>query len=117
MISNMLWKVSFSQDDISNKKLKHIAKVIFFPLSHLINISIKDNYVPSTWKIAKIVPLFKRGDSTDTTNYRPISILSTFLKVLEKAIYNQTYTHIHTHTLLWALATQTTTGDFQCQKQ
>jgi hypothetical protein len=83
----MIGKVSYSHDGISNKKLKAISKTIYFPLSHLINISIALDYVPVAWKTAKLVPLYKSGDATKTTNYRPISLLSTFSKVLEKVIY------------------------------
>jgi retron-type reverse transcriptase len=77
-----------------------VSRVISYPLSHLINISIKENYIPDSWKAAKIVPLYKSGDTTDTTNYRPISLLSTFSKVLEKAIYKQTYNYLNRNRLI-----------------
>jgi hypothetical protein len=74
----MIGKVSYSHHGISNIKVKAISKTIYFPLSHLINISIALDYVPVAWKNAKLVPLYKSGDATETTNYRPISLLSTF---------------------------------------
>jgi hypothetical protein len=95
ILTDMLAKVSFFHDAISNKKLKHISSIISLSLSHLINISIKDNYRLDLWKVAKIVLLYKSGDTTDTTNYRPISLLSSFSKVLEKAIYKQTYNNLN----------------------
>jgi hypothetical protein len=54
ILSTMIGKVSFSQDDISNKKLKHIAKVISFPLSHLINLSIRRTMFPQPGKLLKL---------------------------------------------------------------
>jgi hypothetical protein len=87
----MIGKVSYSHDGISNNKLKALSKIIYFPLSHLINISIAMDFVLLSWKTAQLVPLFKSGDATKTTNYRPISVLSTFSKVLQKVIYKQVY--------------------------
>jgi hypothetical protein len=100
MLREMLSKTSSSHDGISNKKLKAISKVILFPLSHLINISMKSGHVPDSWKVAKIIPLFKNGDPTQTTNYRPISLLCTFSKVLEKAVYRQTYKYLNSNNLI-----------------
>ena len=43
---------------------------------------------PSELKLAKVIPIFKSGDSTKMSNYRPISILSFFSKIFEKLMYN-----------------------------
>ena len=43
---------------------------------------------PSELKLAKVVPIFKSGDSSKITNYRPISVLSFFSKVFERVMYN-----------------------------
>jgi hypothetical protein len=100
ILEGMIGKVSYSHDGISNKKLKAISKTISFPLSHLINISIALDYGPVAWKTAKLVPLYKSGDATETTNYRPISLLSTFSKVLEKVIYKQVYFYLNSNKLV-----------------
>ena len=50
--------------------------------------------IPSEWKIHLITPLFKKGDPTSVTNYRPISLLCSISKVLERLIFNYVSDHI-----------------------
>ena len=57
------------------------------PLTCLINRSFKDGIFPNELKLARVVPIFKCGDSTAPSNYRPISILSFFSKIFEKLLY------------------------------
>ena len=58
------------------------------PLTYIINMSFMEGVFPSELKLAKVVPIFKSGDSTKMSNYRPISILSFFSKIFEKLMYN-----------------------------
>ena len=58
------------------------------PLTYLINSSIKEGVFPNELKLARVVPIFKAGDKTKLTNYRPISVLSFFSKVFERIMYN-----------------------------
>jgi fructose-1,6-bisphosphatase/inositol monophosphatase family enzyme len=51
-------------------------------------------------KYAVVKPLFKKGEKSKISRYRPISILSSFLKVLEKAMYNQLQEHLNSHNIL-----------------
>ena len=44
-------------------------------------------YVPTNTKIAKVIPIFKKGDALETNNYRPISLLPSFSKVLERIVF------------------------------
>ena len=59
------------------------------PLTYLINTSFSEGIFPSELKLARVVPIFKAGDPTEITNYRPISVLTLFSKVFEKIMYNQ----------------------------
>ena len=68
-------KISSGADFISTKLLKEIAPYIITPLHYLINLSLETGYVPYELKLAKIVPVFKDGDSHEFTNYRPIPLL------------------------------------------
>jgi hypothetical protein len=82
-------KMSSGADFISTKLLKQIAPLIITPLHYLINLSLETGFVPKQIKIAKIVPVFKEGDRLDFNNYRPISLLSSFSKFLEKIVAKQ----------------------------
>ena len=55
----------------------------------IINLSISHGVVPKEMKIRRVVPIFKSGDQTLFTTYRPISVLPCFSKLLERTIYNQ----------------------------
>ena len=72
-------------DNMSNWLLKKLNPVLNHPLAYLINRSLEEGYMPLSWKKAKIIPIFKnKGSKLDLANYRPISILPTFSKVIEK---------------------------------
>lgn len=77
-------KASIDIDNLSTKLLKDISDNILIPLTHIINLTLETGEVPDKMKIAKVVPVFKSGDNKILNNYRPISILPVFSKVLEK---------------------------------
>ena len=76
-------------DNICSKILKAIIIEILEPLVYTTNLSLFHGVVPDMSEIARIVPGFKSGDKNDLHNYRPISILSVFSKVLERVVYNR----------------------------
>ena len=73
--------------DIPNKLIKIAAELLSKPLAYIYNQSIAIGIVPDAFKISQVTPIYKSGDVTDTGNYRPISSLSPFAKVLERLIY------------------------------
>ena len=73
-------------DDISPRFLKDGADAIVEPVSHIVNISILTETVPSSFKSAKVIPLFKKGSKLDAGNYRPVSVLPVLSKILERAV-------------------------------
>ena len=75
-------------DDIPAYVMKRCINVCIEPLTYIIDKSIKEGVFPSELKLAKVVPIFKLGDSSKITNYRPISVLSFFSKVFERVMYN-----------------------------
>ena len=69
--------------------LKQIAPTILKPLTLLINQVFNTGIFPDRLKLAKVIPVFKKGDSKLINNYIPISLLPVISKVLEKIIANQ----------------------------
>jgi hypothetical protein len=82
--------------------IKSLYKSFIVPLTHVLNLSITQGVVPNELKIAKIIPLFKHGDSKLMKNYRPISVLPVFSKILEKLVYKRTIEFIKKHNILYA---------------
>ena len=87
----MLNKTSTGYDGISNKLLKGIKNSIITPLAIIFNQSMNQGIFPTAMKEAAVVPLFKSENSEILNNYRPISLLITVSKILEKLIYKRTY--------------------------
>ena len=81
-------------DRIAPKVLHSCAGPLCEPLHHLFSMSLRHATLPSSWKIHKVIPIFKAGDHCSVRNYRPISLLSNTSKVLERLIYNKIITHI-----------------------
>ena len=93
IVNSMENKLTEGVDSMSNKLIKSIISSIADPLTTVINKSLKEGIFPDEMKIAKIIPLFKSGDEKLPNNYRPISILATLSKVLEKVVYSQVEQH------------------------
>ena len=77
-------KTSADVNNLSMKITKHIIKSVVKPFNAICNLSFTSGVVPEAMKISKIVPLFKSGDKTVFTNYRPVALLPQFSKILEK---------------------------------
>ena len=81
-------------DGISPFLVKLAAKALVVPLTLIINFSLLEGKVPQHWKKAKIIPIHKKGSKKDRSNYRPISILPTFSKLLEAVVKKQLSTQL-----------------------
>ena len=77
-------------DGISPKVLKYCGESLVQPLCHLYNLSLTTSVIPTEWKIHRIIPIFKSGNRSLISNYRPISLLCNVSKVLEQIIFNNT---------------------------
>jgi len=73
---------NFSKDNYNMDAtfLKKYSQIIIQPLTHIINFSIKTGIFPDVWKKALVKPIFKSGNTTDVSNYRPISLVPVFQK-------------------------------------
>jgi hypothetical protein len=94
-------KSACGYDSLCPLIIKSLYKSFLLPLTHVLNLSVTQGIVPNELKIAKIIPLFKNGDSKLLKNYRPISILPAFSKILEKIMYKRTIQFINEHNLLY----------------
>ena len=101
MLGKLKSKSSSGPDLISTKLLKQILPTIIIPLCHLFNLSLQTGFVPPQFKIAKVITVYKSGDKHLFTNYRPISLLSTFSKLLEKIVARQIFGFLYKHKLLY----------------
>jgi hypothetical protein len=88
-------------DDIGPRLIKDSATALCQPLVHIFNLSFTTGIVPDQLKIAKVIPVFKKGDSKLASNYRPISLLSIFDKLLERAMRNRLYYHLQINNLIY----------------
>ena len=101
--------INFTEDDILSviRKLDHSKahgnnkiiirmvqicdKAISIPLHLILSSCIESGIFPTECKMVNVVPIYKREDKQNVENYRPVSLLPTFGKILERLIYNQMY--------------------------
>jgi len=100
MINKLKDDTAVGFDGISVKILKLVIDSIISPLTYIYNLSIKNGIFPEKLKLAIIKPIYKNGDKTCINNYRPISMLSNFSKILEKIVKNRLITFLEKHELL-----------------
>jgi hypothetical protein len=74
-------------DEIPKSLFQQCLRYFVKPLNHIYNVSFQNDVFPVIMKKVKITQLFKKGDKQDIQNYRPISILSVFLKISDEAGY------------------------------
>ena len=93
IITQLDSKSSSGYDSISNILIKSIVDIISKPPTVIIKQCLKIAIFPNQLKIAKVVPIFKSGDDTLFTYYRPISLLPSTSKIVERVIFNQLYAY------------------------
>ena len=89
-------------DSISTVVVKATYTCFIEPLTHILNLSVMYGVFPSELKLAKVIPLYKANDPMMFSNYRPVSVLPVFSKILERIMYNQLLSFINKHKLLYA---------------
>ena len=93
-------KSSFGYDKIPLMILKNCIREIAEPISAILNSSMTSGIFPDDLKIAKVCPIFKAGPKNECSNYRPISVLSSFSKIFEKAVYTRLENYINYNNIL-----------------
>ena len=94
-------KSSCDLDGLCLKILKKIAINISVPLAHIFNLSLDKGIFPTNLKTCRIVPVFKAGDPKICDNYRPIALVSTLSKILEKFVSLKLTNHLQINKLLY----------------
>ena len=94
-IINDLKNKATSDSDVRALKIACTIPKFSSVFSEIINSSFETGVFPSQLKLAKVIPIYKSsGAKTDETNYRPISLLSVFSKIFEKAVHNRVYSFL-----------------------
>ena len=101
VIHNLRNKSSSGHDGISTRLLKFLSPAITQPLTMIINQSLLTGIFPEKLKIAKVIPLYKKGDRLIMGNYRPISLLPAISKLFEKVVYQQLYHYFTANNLFY----------------
>jgi hypothetical protein len=99
IILSLKSKTSAGFDEMSSIMLKYCVDEIAPLLVDITNKSFKQGVFPSKLKIAKVLPIYKEGNILETGNYRPISIIPTISKVIEKIVLTRLISHISKHNL------------------
>ena len=103
VLNNLVINKACGPDMISHKMLKETASTVSYPLQLLFNKSLSACVYPASWKLAKVTPLFKKGDRSLPSNYRPISLISCVGKVMERVVFKYVYNHLHSNNLIYKL--------------
>ncbi len=101
IINSLRYCVASGYDNIPMWIVRDTGHLILEPLTHLINLSINSGIVLQQLKIARVVPIFKSGENSVFSNYRPISVLPIFSKILEKVVYNRIMQYLEQHDILF----------------
>ena len=89
IVKTLKSKTSNDYEGFSMNLIKDIIGVVVKPFTILCNWSLTSGIFPEKLKTAKVIPLFKSGDKHLFSNYRSVSILPQFSKILEKIFYNR----------------------------
>ncbi len=101
IIKNMPNKKSCDIDGISISLLKSVRNEISTPLAHIFNCSLKTGIYHKKFKTSRIIPIFKAGDPSKCDNYRPISLVSSLAKILDKIVAIKLTNHLELNKLIF----------------
>jgi len=101
IISNIKSTGSSGPDNVPSLIIKHSKYAVADVLAYLCNYSFNEGVFPHCLKSSKVIPLFKNGDRKLVSNYRPISLLNVFSKILEKLMCNRLNSYLTKYNLLY----------------
>ena len=101
IIDHLPNKASSGHDGVSNIPLKKLGKLLSYLLGIIFNQSIATGCFLDMMKVAEIIPLYKGKEEDQVINYRPVSLLMTISKILEKIIYNRLFKFLTKHNIFY----------------
>ena len=87
-------------DGITPRLLQELADEVAVPLSCIFTKSMTEGIVPGDWKTAHVTPIFKKGQKSSPTNYRPVSLTSVPGKIMEKVVKESLMSHLKRNNLI-----------------
>ena len=102
MLFSVKTNKSTGHDDISYNVVSKCFRELCTSLKHIFDLSFENEIFPDSLKIAKVIPVYKSGDSSSLNNYRPISVLPCFSKMLECIIYRRLYSYLQENKILYS---------------
>ena len=77
------------------------SDIFFTSLKNIFNLSLQQGIFPGNLKIAKVAPIFEKDEEFLLTDYRPISVLPCFSKLLERIMYNRFFKYFSENSILY----------------
>ena len=96
-------KTSQGLDFLSNTIIKQLFPKIPQVISRLVNLSFNKGFVPNQLKNARLITIFKEGDKSSINNYRHISLISAFVKFMEKLVCKQLLGYFNRYNLFYKI--------------
>lgn len=94
IINGLKNKKSKDNDGLTNHIFKQLRNELAEPISQITNVSLRIGIVPQKLKITKVIPIYKSGELTDPSNYRPISIIPVMSKIIETIVNLRVREHL-----------------------
>ena len=88
-------------DNISSNMVNETSDIFFTPLKYIFSLFLQQGIFPENLKIAKVSPVYKKDEEFLLTNYRPISVLPCFSKLLERIMYNRLFKYLSENSILY----------------
>ena len=93
---------STGHDNISYNVVSKCFGDLSTSLKHIFDLSFENRIFSDSLKIAKVTPVYKSGDNSSLSNYRPISVLPCFSKILERIMYRRLYSYLQENKILYS---------------
>ena len=99
IIKSLDSKKAHGADNISIRMIKLCGDSIILPLTLIFEDCIDKGIFPDQWKLANVIPAYKKEPKNIVNNYRPISLLPIFAKVFERLLFNSLFFHFYENKL------------------